>query len=73
MSKSTGSIIAKPLDPARERRTRHKNKVDGIKDTSPALATELTYRGEDFAAIRAAFRAEMAAKEERERMLVFNE
>lgn len=35
-----------------ERKVRHKNKVDGVKDTPPSIVTEVTYRGEDFASMR---------------------
>ena len=38
VSKLSGSIIPKVVDPAKSPANRHKNKVDGIKDTSPALA-----------------------------------
>lgn len=36
ISKLTGSIINKNIDPAKSPAHRHKNKIDGLKDTSPA-------------------------------------
>jgi large subunit ribosomal protein L24 len=42
-------------------------------DTPARSAIEVTYRGEDFAAIKAQFLAEMAEKERKERLMVFDE
>ena len=39
ISKSTGTIIAKPMLPAYNPKNRNKNKIDGIKDTSAAKVT----------------------------------
>lgn len=52
VSKLSGSIIEKPKDPAHQLAHRHKNKTDGVKDTTPAEAIKITYLGEDFAMIK---------------------
>ncbi|CAD8102225.1 unnamed protein product [Paramecium sonneborni] len=72
VSKLSGSIIPKVVDPAKSPAHRHKNKVDGIKDTSPALALQVTYKGEDFSAIKAEFEQFIAEKEKKEELLWFD-
>lgn len=72
VSKLTGTIIPKKVDPAKSPAHRHKNKVDGIKDTAPALAIQMTYKGEDFASIKAAFDQFIAEKERKEALLWFD-
>lgn len=41
------------MDKAYIRANRHKNKVDGIKDSSPIDAVNVSYVGEDFSTIKA--------------------
>lgn len=72
MSKLSGAIIPKIVDPAKSPTHRHKNKVDGIKDTAPALAMQMTYKGEDFASIKAEFEGFIAEKEKKEELLWFD-
>ena len=72
VSKRSGAIIEKPDRSHLSYEARHKNKVDGPNDTQPDLALEVTYKGEDFGAIRDAFQAEMEEKERIERLLVFD-
>lgn len=55
ISKKSGSIIEKPMDPAYKRQVRNKNKIDGIKDTPPDKAVLVTYKGEDFDKIKRDF------------------
>lgn len=72
ISKVSGSIVEKRKDPAYSPAHRHKNKIDGLKDTAPAKAIEVTYLGEDFAAIKEQFEREIAEKERKEQLLWFD-
>lgn len=72
VSKRSGSIIEKKKYEGYIRDKRHKNKVDGVLDTAPKDAAEVTYKGEDFAAIREEFYARMKKKEEAEKKLIFD-
>ncbi len=48
ISKKSGSIIEKPTFPYFNPTYLHKDKIDGLLDTSPVKAVEITYKGEDF-------------------------
>lgn len=52
LSKKSGSIINKPAREDLTYENRTKNRVDGPFDTQPDDVLEVTYLGEDFAAIR---------------------
>ena len=56
-----------------KREIRGRKRKIGIKDTPSALAHKVTYKGENFEAIRAEFNAFIAEKEAREKLLVFSE
>jgi large subunit ribosomal protein L24 len=71
VSKKSGSIIEKPVREDLKYEVRTKNKVDGPYDTQPDQVLEVTYKGEDFGAIRDQFEAEMEEKDRIERLLVF--
>lgn len=71
ISKLTGSIVERKKDPAFSPTFRHKNKVDSQKDTPPAKVLEVTYKGEDFTAVKAQFEREMQEKERKEQLLWF--
>ncbi len=72
VSKRSGSLIPKPNRDKLTYENRHKAKVDGPLDTSAAKALEVTYLGEDFAAIKRDFLAHIAEKERVEALLVFD-
>jgi hypothetical protein len=55
VSKESNSLIDKPAVPTVA--MRNKGKVDGLKDTPANKALEVTYKGEDFALIKAHFDA----------------
>lgn len=56
-----------------KRERRGKKRRLGIKDTPAAIAHKITYKGEDFMAIRREFEEFIAEKEAREKLLVFKE
>ena len=56
-----------------KREKRGRKRRAGIKDTPGILAHKITYQGENFQAIREEFEQFIAAKEAREKLLVFNE
>jgi len=72
ISKKSGSIIEKPAREDMKYESKHKNKVDGLSDTQPDDVLEVTYKGEDFAAIREQFMAEIMEKDRIEKLLVFD-
>ena len=72
ISKKSGSIIEKPVREDLKYENRHKNKLDGPSDTQPDDVLEITYKGEDFAAIRDQFLAEIMEKDRIEKLLVFD-
>jgi len=73
ISKKSGTIIEKKPEPALNYRLRHKNRLDGIADTPPDKVLEVTYKGEDFAAIKKEFDEYIKEKERREKLLIFDE
>eukprot|EP01017_Pseudomicrothorax_dubius_P047261 TRINITY_DN8461_c0_g1_i1.p1 TRINITY_DN8461_c0_g1~~TRINITY_DN8461_c0_g1_i1.p1 ORF type:complete len:205 (+),score=76.21 TRINITY_DN8461_c0_g1_i1:58-615(+) len=73
ISKTTNTIIPKPVFPGSSPKVRNKNKIDGPKDTPPEKVIEVTYQGEDFAKIKREFEEFIREKERRERLLVFQE
>ena len=70
VSKLTNSIIEKPK--VANYLERHLEKKDGLKDTPANSVVDITYKGEDFALIKAEFDAWIAKKEEQEKWLVFD-
>jgi ribosomal protein L24 len=73
ISKKTGRILYKRKPTKLKREKRGKKRKLGLKDTPAAVAHKVTYQGEDFQAIRKEFEEFIAAKEARERLLVFKE
>lgn len=73
ISKKTGSIIEKVMNPGWSVKNRIKNKIDGIADTPPILVTEKTYEGENFDKIKKEFEEYIQAKEKKETLLVFDD
>lgn len=71
ISKRTGTIIKKPTRFQLTYRARNKNRVDGPKDTVKASVLKLTYKGEDFGAIKRDFEKYIEEKERLEKLLVF--
>lgn len=71
VSKLSNSLVEKPVALTVEQR--NKNKVDGMKETAANKVLEVTYKGEDFAVIKAQFDAWVKQKEEKEKLLVFPE
>ena len=47
--------------------------MDGISDTPPDKVLEVTYKGEDFSAIKKEFDEYIREKERREKLLIFDE
>ncbi len=73
ISKKSGSIVEKVINPAWSVKNRIKNKVDGIADTPPILASEKTYEGENFDKIKKEFDEYIQNKEKKETLLVFDD
>ncbi|KAM3140304.1 hypothetical protein pb186bvf_007660 [Paramecium bursaria] len=72
VTKKTGSVVPKPIDPAFKYAHRHKNKVDGVKDTAASDVVKITYQGEDLYQIREQFLQFIKEKEAKEKLLVFD-
>ena len=70
ISKKTGRILYKRKNKLKREKRGKKRKL-GHKDTSLEIAHKVTYQGEDFVAIRKHFEEFIAAKEAREKLLVF--
>ena len=73
VSKKSGSIIEKIMNPGWQVNIRNKNKVDGLHDTEPGLVGEVTYKGENFDKIKKEFEEYIQKKERKESLLVFDE
>lgn len=68
----SGSIIEKPFDHGYKQEVRNKNKIDGMLDTPAEKVLQITYKGEDFDAIKREFERYIQEKERKEKLLVFN-
>jgi hypothetical protein len=73
ISKKSGKILYKSRTQSHKRERRGKKRKIGLKDTAAAVAHKVTYQGENFEAIRLEFEQFVAAKEAREKLLVFKE
>ena len=73
ISTKSGSIIEKPFDHGFKQEVRNKNKIDGMLDTPAEKVLQVTYKGEDFDAIKRDFEKYIAEKERKEKLLVFKD
>jgi len=73
IAKKSGALIAKPDRSEDTYEKRHRDKVDGDKDTNASLVFNVTYQGEDLVEVAEEFKEFIKEKEAKEKLLVFPE